>query len=399
MSNNLLIRILSSRLFVILILLGFVLLVSASVYFFIIKKEPAPDETETPPMVKESEISPSPTEKPSQESPSPTAVPSNPGETKVLSANEASDPWLSPDGRSLRYLFPNEGTIYQINLQSKEESAFVSFTPNLIKILWSPNGFHLANIFRQDDGKINKYSYNLITKENVLLDPNFKYIAWSAEGDKIAYHYFDQKTEEGFISIANPDGKNWENLTPIMAENLNVEWPQKNKISFYNLSPSNSAASDLHIINPESAGPLQKILSAKYGLKANWSPSGTRLLFSACESPGKNPKLFILNEALEEKPLNIEGMADKCAWPPKLESHIYCALPQNVTGNINLPQDWYSDKFLSQDIIFKIDIDSGEKTKITKEAIYDVSNLLVAPEEDYLYFISKESEFLYEVRL
>lgn len=397
--NNFLIKLLSNRLLVVFILLGFVLLVSASVYFFIIKKEPGPAESEIPPMVKENEILPSPTKEPGQESPLPAAVPLNPGETKVLSANEASDPWLSPDGRSLRYLFQNEGTVYQINLQSKGEEAFVSFTPNLIKILWSPNGFHLINIFRQDGGKTNKYSYNLITKENALLDPNFKYIAWSPTGDKIAYHYFDQKTEEGFVSVALPDGKNWENLTPVMAKDLNVEWPQKSKISFYNLAPSNSAASDLYIMNPETTEPPQKILSAKYGLKANWSPSGTRLLFSACESSGQNPKLFILNESLEEKPLNIAGMADKCAWSPKSENHIYCALPQNIAENINLPQDWYSNKFLSQDIIFKINIDSGEKTQTIKEAIYDVSNLLIAPEEDYLYFINKESGFLYEVKL
>jgi len=402
--EDLLIRLLSNRIFIILVLLGLILLSVFFIYYFFIR-EGAPKET-TPevPIAKEQELSPSPTlpsptdQQAQTESPTPSPSPLNQGEVKVASKNEASDPWLSPDGRSLKYLFKSDGTVYQINLQENKEEALVSFTPNLIKILWSPNGYHLINIFDQGEGKINKYSYDSITKENITLDPNFKFIAWSPSSDKIAYHYFDPKTEEGFVSVANADGKNWENLAPLLLKDLIVEWPSKNKISFYGSPPSNLTAVDLNIINPETTEPIQKILSSKYGLKTNWSPSGTRLLFSAAPSRNGRPKLFILNEALEEKSLEIEGMADKCAWS-KSENYIYCALPQNLTQDINLPQDWYSNKFLSQDLLFKIDINSGEKTQITKGTTYDFSNLLASSDDSYLYFIGKESEFLYEVKL
>ncbi len=230
------------------------------------------------------------------------------------------------------------------------------------------------------------------------MSPNFKYISWSPDGDKIAYHYFNQQTEEGFISIADPDGKNWQNLTPVLPKDLKVEWPQKNKISFYNPFPSSLGESDLYSVNPENTGPLQKILSKKYGLGINWSPSGNSLLLSSSENSGANPKLYILNETLGEKSLDIDGLAGKCVWS-KSEKYVYCALPQNAASDTKLPQDWYAGKFLSRDFLFKIDVESREKTQITKESEYDFSNLSLSPDENYLYFINKESGFLYGVKL
>jgi len=396
--GDFLLNLLSNRLLVILILLGLILLSAFFVYYFFLQKENSLPEDRVL-MTKEKDIVESiprgavKQEEKSDRKTAPLAF----GQTRALSSNEAVDIWLSSDGRHLRYLSEKKAAVYEIHTQTKKDEVFTSFTPNLLKTLWSLNGLHLINIFKQN-GKLNKYSYNLLTRENILLDSNFKYIVWSPEGEKIAYHYFNSETEEGFISVAEPDGKNWKNLTPVLSRDLNVEWPHRNKISFYEFSLSSLAASDLSIINPEAGEPPQKILSQKYGLKTNWSPSGNKLLFSSSESAGTNPKLFILNETLEEKSLDIECLADKCAWS-KSEENIYCALPQNLTKDISLPQDWYSNKFLSQDILFKIELDSGKKTQITQNPDYDFSNLLVSLDENFLYFINKESGFLYETKL
>lgn len=405
MSNGTFLKLLSNRLFVISLLMGLILLISGFVYFFIVKGEKTPPAEEIP-MVKDGELplseaqtaTPSPEQSPSEseaDQPSPTPSPMlASGEIKALSSKEAVDPWLSIDGRSLRYLSKNEGAVYQFATSPKEEEVFTSFTPNLAKIIWSPNGFHFINIFKQDGGKFTKYSYNSNTKENTLLNENMKFITWSPDGERIAYHFLNPETEEGFINVADPDGKNWETLTPVLATDLELNWPQKNKLSFYNLFPSSLVESDLNILNPEAKNPIQKILSKKYGLKIIWSPSGSKLLFSASNEKETNPKLYILNEALEEKNLDVEGLADKCVWS-KSEKHIYCALPQNLDQNPKLPQDWYAGKFLSQDQLFKIDIETKEETPITQKAEFDFSNLILTPDESHLYFINKESGFLY----
>jgi hypothetical protein len=379
-------------------------LLSFFIYFLATHPKNTAEEPKNIPIAKESDLSPSPTPAttpPEEESPSQTpeieeiAI----GEISAISSKEASDPWTSKENKIIRYLCKTEGNIYQIDTKTKTEDLSTSFTPNLIKILWSPNGYHLINVFKEEgSGIINKYSYNLITTENIKLGGNLKYVTWSPDGEKIAYHYYDPKTENGFISIADPDGKNWQNLTPVSSTDFKVEWPLKDKISFTALTPPNTVTSDFNIINPETGESPKPILQNKYGLGTLWSPSGTKLLFSSAAASGGVPRLYVLNEALEQKALNVESLAEKCVWS-KTEKIIYCAVPNNNLSGINLPQDWYSTNFIGQDIFIQVNIETGEKKRISEEENYDATNLSLSPEEDYLYFINKESRFLYELRL
>ena len=406
--NKTLVKLLSNRLFVVLTILGIIALLFFLVYFLINHPKDSSSPSEEVPTAKESELNNSPSPTPSnnnqgQITVSPTITPTpnelTPGKIAVLSSREAFDVWVSKDDKPIiKYLFKSEGTVYQIDTKTKKEEIFSSFTPNLIKILWSPNGYHLINIFKQEENTLNKYSYNLITKENVKLDKNLKYIAWSSNGEQIAYHYYNQETKEGFISSADPDGKNWKNLTPVLGNDLKIDWPKKDKISFTNLLPNNTTLSDISIINPETGESPKQIIQKKYGLGILWSPSGTKLLFSGSDNSGENPKLYILNEALEQKTLNTEGIAEKCVWS-KTEKFIYCAIPNNTLEGINMPQDWYSNKFLSRDIFLQINIETGEKKRISDEENYDALSLFLSPNEDYLYFVNKESGFLYELKI
>jgi hypothetical protein len=373
------------------------------IYFIITHPKKDNSEQKNVPIAKESELSPSPTQdgSPSPEetsvSPSPT-VNLSPGEINVLSSKEASDVWTSKENNIIKYFCKAEGNVYQVDIKTKTEETSSSFTPNLIKILWSPNGYHMINIFKQGDMGLSKYSYNLITKENLKLGTNLKYITWSPNGEKIAYHYYNPSTEEGFVSISDPDGKNWENLTPTSSKDLKIDWPKNDKISFFNLTPSNETISDLSIINPETGESPKSILQRKYGLGVLWSPSGTKLLFSGADNSGDPPKLYVLDEALEQKTLNVEGIAEKCVWS-KMEKFIYCAVLNEDLPEINLPQDWYSTKFIGQDQFLQIDITTGEKKLLSEEENYDATNLSLSPNEDYLYFVNKESKFLYELKL
>jgi len=396
--NKTFLKLLSNRLFVISVVLIIVSVLSYLIYFLITHPKKEKDEQKNVPIAKESELSPSPTALQTT-TPSPSAtVEIKSGTTDVLSSNEASDLWVSKENGLIKYFCKAKGTVYQIDAQTKKEESSSSFTPNLIKILWSPNGYHMINVFKQGETELSKYSYNLITSENIKLGANLKYITWSPSGEKIAYHYYNPATEEGFVSASDPDGNNWENFTPVSSKDLKIDWPKKDKISFTNLAPSNTTISDLSIINPETGETPKLILQSKYGLGVLWSPSGTKLLFSGSDTAGESPKLYILNESLEQKTLGLEGLAEKCVWS-KTEKFIYCAVLNKEMPEINLPQDWYSTKFIGQDKLLQIDITTGEKKSISEEENYDASNLALSPNEDYLYFINKESKFLYEIKL
>jgi len=53
------------------------------------------------------------------------------------------------------------------------------------------------------------------------------------------------------------------------------------------------------------------------------------------------------------------------------------------------------------DDFYKVDLDTGAKTFLAKPSVgqYNVTNIFLSPEEDFLYFTDKNSGQLYKIQL
>ena len=94
-------------------------------------------------------------------------------------------------------------------------------------------------------------------------------------------------------------------------------------------------------------------------------------------------------------------MADKCVWS-KDDRTVFCAVPQQISENAVWPDDYYKGLTIVNDDFYKINLETGEKTKIagSQEGYgYDAQELFLSPKEDYLFFVNRRDGLLYILKL
>lgn len=313
---------------------------------------------------------------------------------KVLSAS------IGEDGQTVKYYAKSSGNVYESDFDGNNLKKISSVSlANLVKALWSPDKQKVIGIF-SDNGKIKKYFYDYNTNQSSLLNDNIGYIAWSPDSKKIAYQYSDPTQEQGNISISNPDGTGYKNIFKTRLDNLVVEWPAKDKISIFQ-PPSGLAQGILYAIN-SNTGDFTRVLSDLFGLSVKWSPKADKILFSSTNGNGRGPHLTLADETgTHFKELKVSGLADKCVWS-KDDKTVLCALPQEMSEYATWPDDYYKGLIILKDDFYKIDLETGQKTKIlgSSDTIsYDAQELFLSPKEDYLFFINRGDGLLYSLKL
>ena len=319
---------------------------------------------------------------------------------KPISQEKVLGAAIGSDGQTVKYYALSNGQVWESDFDGLNFKKISSVSlNNLIKILWSPDKEKVIGVF-YDNGQVKKYSHNYTSGQSVLLSEAIGYVAWSPDSKKIAYQFSKPEEEQSNISLANPDGSSWKNIFKTRLENLIVEWPAKEKISL-SAPASGLAQGLLYAINSET-GDFHKVLSDLYGLSVKWSPKADKILFSTTDYRGKSPRLVLSDEqGNQTKELKLAGLADKCVWS-KDDRTIFCALPQEISINATWPDDYYKGLVILKDDFYKINLETGERTKIagsTSELSYDAQDLFLSPKEDYLFFVNRRNGLLYRIKL
>ena len=386
-------------LLIILIIFLVLVVMFLIIFNFLTKKEISsqPDSSETTSMPTSQPAS-RPIGSSSQTDQPPSSLISS--QIKAISQEAVLDPVV--DGRKIKYYSANNGTVSQVNFDGTDLTRIsTNILTGLLKVLWGPARDQVIAIF-EDQGQARKYLYNYQTQKSTLLNKNIRYIAWSPDQNKIAYQYYDLSSEANNISVAAPDGSNWENVLTTRMKNLIVEWPNPEQVSI-RTRPSGLAQSVVYTINlPD--GDFEKIIKETYGLTLLWSPLGDKILFSETNSQGKNLKLKIADLGDGTiKELNLITLPEKCVWSQDNRT-LFCAIPQEIPSLMVLPDDYYKGQFNFNDQFWRINLDTGEITQLFSslgqgKPNYDAYRLLLSPQEDYLVFVNKKDGFLYSLAL
>lgn len=375
------------KILIILIILLILVIGTLVIYNFGLKKEvPLAEEKIAP----EEEILPGPKK---EIKPSPAA------QIKAIS----QEPVLAPttDGQKVKYYLVSNGNVFESNFDGSDARRISSNTlQGLSKIIWSPDKTKVIGIFQEND-KIKKYLYDYQTRQSTLLNENIQWLTFSPWGDKIAYQYYHPLTEDNSISLANPDGSNWQNIFPTRMKDLIVEWPSLDQISI-RTRPSGLSQGSVSLID-SSTGHFKTVLTNFYGLSALWSPLANKILFSSTDSQGKNLKLKIADKNGQIiNNLDIVTLPEKCVWGQD-ERALFCAVPRLIPERALLPDDYYKGLFALTDDFYKINLETNQKSlliraeEMTKN--YDATQLLLDTQEKYLFFVNQKDGLLYGLKL
>ena len=322
--------------------------------------------------------------------------------TKALGQEAVLSPTLSSDKTKIIYYSRVDGTIWQSNFDGSNLTQISSIRlDNLIDVIWAPDKSNTINIFEDNLGNITKYFYSFSTNKALPLNKYIQDIAWSPESNKTTYQYYNEFTDDNNISTANPDGSGFSNILVTRMKDLIIEWPKGSEL-FLRERPSGLVQSSLYSLNTFSKS-FAKVISEVYGFSIKWSSDGQKILYSKTNSNGKNIEIFTVSRTgSNEKSAKVATLAEKCVWSqdPRI---IYCAVPKNIGDAEVLPDDFYKGTFAANDEFWKIDVETGEKTRILgddeMDEIYDAVDLFLSPEESYLFFVNKVNGLLYSIKL
>ena len=320
---------------------------------------------------------------------------------KAISKKAVISPTLTADKTGVIYYHTN-GEVWKSNFDGSNLSQVSSAVlDNLIKIIWSPDKNKVVSIFEDSVGNVSKYFYNYESGKAILLSKYINYIAWSSDSGQVAYQYQNDFTDENNISTSNPDGSKYAQIFKTRMKDLIVEWPKGTEI-FLREKPSGLVQSSLYSLNTLTKS-FTKVIADIYGFSIKWSADGNKLLYSQTTANGKNIGIYTAGRSgSNQKSANVSTLAEKCVWAqdPRI---IYCAIPKNIEDANILPDDFYKGTFRSDDEFWKINIETGEKTKILDDSeitgIYDATDLLLSPQESYLMFVNKKNGLLYSIKL
>ncbi len=299
------------------------------------------------------------------------------------------------------YYSLDDQALKRATIEAKDKTILLSNLPGIpTRILWSPKKNKVLLFLKQENGRNIWHFADLSTKTLVPLKEEISRITFDNLGEKIFYQYTDLQTKEKTLNTARPDGTEWKKIATLHFETFVTPVPKSTDIAFWN-RPNAFETTSLSRIGL--SGDNQKeILTGKFGADYLWSPNGERILVSmSSEKGGKMVSLGMMNaHGGELKDLLIPTLISKVVWS-KDNKTIYYALPGSVPENAVLPNDYFEKPFYTKDTFWKMDIDTGKKTRLTelKEVTqgFDSTDLALSSSEDILFFIDRSTKRLYRI--
>ncbi len=321
------------------------------------------------------------------------ALPEN--RIKAISELAATNPVISPAGDKIRYFDAASGNIIESDFNGSSIKKLTSSSiKNFISARWSPDRQKFIAWF-QKDAQLKSFAFNFITGVSYNLPENSNDAAFSPDSKKIVYYNFD--TPLAKLKTANIDGRSIRDLFATAIINPKIFWSPSG-VSLQS-RPSGLAAGLLLNINPIN-GDLKGILNNTFGLDVLWAPDGKKFIFSSTDESGGFLNLNLGDLAGFKQKLNLQTFAKKCVWS-QFSRSVYCGVLNNIPIGTVLPDDYYKGLVDNSDQIWRINVENNE-TKLLISATdkkYDMQDLILSPQEDYLFFVNGYDGLLYSVKL
>jgi hypothetical protein len=317
--------------------------------------------------------------------------------TGILTTSPVLNPTLGDDGQ-IRYYDQADGRFYRIDKDGKATLLSDKVFHDVANIVWAPT--QDKAILEYPDG--NKILYNFQTKKQVTLPSYWQEFSFSPNGGQITSESIGLDPENRWLVVANDDGSQARAVENIgtNAQNVYPSWSPNNQTVAMYTKGLDFNRQEIFFIGLNNENFKSTVIEGR-GLQTQWSTSGDRLLYSVYSTATDlKPRLWIVDaqgDSINQnrRSFSLETWADKCTFASNTE--IYCAVPETLERGAGLFPEM-ADK--TKDNLYKIDLVTGARKLIAvPDGAYNISQVLVGENQDYLYFTDKITQQIYEIRL
>lgn len=322
--------------------------------------------------------------------------------------NETSDNLTEQGKQRLRKIFSNtfkfllrensilafsqNGEITEIDFNGNVIKKLREGSGNLVEVVFSKNKSKAILSIINADNKLTQNVFDLESFKEIGLISNVFSSVFSPKGDQIAFHYYDPYSGINNISVSNVDGSKIKILFNLKMYDINLVWPEENKIFIFN-SPSFLVKSEIYILD------ISKKELKTAGISYNGlavKDFGDSILYSVSNALGKDLKVYYydLDRSWE---LPIMTVSDKCELN---QEEIICASPGSSSSISQFPDNYYKYKYNSNERIVSYNLreNSGRVMAVLSdflERTTDIINIFSNPE--FLLFIDKKDNGVYRL--
>ncbi|HAZ29052.1 MAG TPA: hypothetical protein DCY48_04760 [Candidatus Magasanikbacteria bacterium] len=266
-------------------------------------------------------------------------------------------------------------------------------------VSWSPKTEEA--IIEYPDGA-NIY-FDFETKKQVTLPKHWENFSFSPTATKIAAKSIGLSPETRWLITADPQGNNITLVEPMgqNADKVDVNWSPNQQIVATSLTGKPMGGNREQVLMIGLHGEVFKAIIAEgQFLDSAWSKTGEKLLFSSYSTASDyKPELWISNAAGDligtgRKPLGLNTWAEKCTFAD--DRFVYCAVPKTLPTGSGFEQS-LADAI--EDDLYKIDTQTGIKSKLLLEEGHVIDTILVNGDTDALYFTDKNQKGIFTIAL
>jgi hypothetical protein len=280
----------------------------------------------------------------------------------------AADP-IIPDG--ILYYHADNGFVSRADISSRENT-FISETslPGLRNVIWSPDRRQVITVFPGGNGQTFQY-FDYQSRSHRELPSSVVDAVFSPDGAMLALA--QQSTAGTEIVIGNSDGTNPSVLLKTRLPHIVLYWPQPHLLSFSSTDDNGLASAYLL----SDTGELTRVVDSETGLRVNWSPDGSVLLYSTSQEglvsykPGTAASFQY----------GSSYTAKLCGWYSD-NQNLACA--QEESGELKINK-------------LKLGLASSET--IASNLIISPDRLFLTPDEQFLILLSASDHTLYGLKI
>lgn len=297
-------------------------------------------------------------------------------------------------GDTILFYKKDGGDLFEVDVDGKNLVQISNRTIlGAFETMWSPAGDAAAMFYIDGDSK-----QGLIltgTSTATLLPPETSSFSWSPDGRAAAY--LEKHTNGSNLVTANKDLTRPSVVFRTPLADAAIFWVSDNIIAFHTAA-SRYAQSAVFTYNRRT-GAFKKIVGPFHELTAAWSPGGARLIETHRARGAETREITIRNSAGEVlSAFPMLTAPEKCLWTQAEQLH--CAVPRAPIPN-EWPDTYIRGEYHTSDLIALVDLDRKEVFEVWNDPQrnFDIVNLLLTPNNDYLVFIDRNDGTLWSYRM